>query len=207
MSGHITRKQQAGSVLQRRKIFKSSPTTRRSHFIWPGGCGQWMDIFPTVRVGYTVIHFPHLSSSFYLLRQTIHPHFKPFSSIPFKLPLLVLLALCFPSSPAALPHRVFSPSNVLIACLCHPLSLSVCGQSHLISLHPSVSLHSFSLLCFRLRLHQALTYYDPLLKSFCGYRLSSKRTTLLTQHNTDSIWTRGMFLKPFRQNDFFFSPH
>lgn len=56
VSGHITWTQQAGSVLQQRKIFRSSLTTRRSHFIWPGGCGQRMDIFPTVRAGYAVMH-------------------------------------------------------------------------------------------------------------------------------------------------------
>lgn len=56
VSGHITWTQQAGSVLQQRKIFRSSLTTRQSHFIWPGGCGQRMDIFPTVRAGYAVMH-------------------------------------------------------------------------------------------------------------------------------------------------------
>lgn len=56
VSGHITWTQQAGSVLQQRKIFRSSLTTRRSHFIWPGGCGPRMDVFPTVGAGYAVMH-------------------------------------------------------------------------------------------------------------------------------------------------------
>lgn len=80
VSGHITWKQQAGSVLQQRKIFRSSPTTRRSHFIWPGGCGQRIDTFPTVRVGYAVIRlsapshffFFHFTSSVLLRWKTWH---------------------------------------------------------------------------------------------------------------------------------------
>lgn len=84
-----------------------------------------------------------------------------------------LLCLCLYS-----PFLCYLPFKFSHSSLSCPLSLSVCGQSHLIQLHPSVSLHSFSPLCFRLRLHQALTYQCAviLLKSFCGYRLSSKPT-------------------------------
>lgn len=127
VSGHITWKQQAGSVLQQRKIFRSSPTTRRSHFIWPGGCGHRIDTFPTVRAGYAVVHlsaapshiFFHLMSSLSLPWQTWHLS----SSVPFPTfptPHLFLLfppasstslassparLVCLPSS-ATLPHHV-----------------------------------------------------------------------------------------------------
>lgn len=139
VSGHITWKQQAGSVLQQRKIFRSSLTTRRSHFIWPGRCGQWMDTFPTVRVGYAVIHLsiaPSPSHFFFHFSSSEKPNtlLNLFILSSSRLPLSLISF--FPTL-ATLPHRVFvspipSPSNFLIPPLSHPLSLSVCGQSHLI---------------------------------------------------------------------------
>lgn len=150
-SGHITWKQQAGSVLQQRKIFRTSPTTRRSHFIWPGGCGQWMDTFPTLRVGFAVIH---LSVTFFF-------HFSSDKQQTELSSSSSSLSSSF-SSTAALPYCVFSPSQTFSFLPLSPsFSLSVCGHSHLIYLPPSVSLHSLGPLCFWLRLHQALTCYDP----------------------------------------------
>lgn len=157
VSGHITWKQQAGSVLQQRKIFRSSPTTRRSHFIWPGGCGQWIDTFPAVRVGYTVIHLSiapsHFFSTFgsffslpwqtWRLSSLSHPptfyyFFLLFlstssscvvsclSCLSFLFSSLTSSCICLLFLPPTFPFKLSH------SCLCHPLSLSVCGQSHLI---------------------------------------------------------------------------
>lgn len=130
VSGHITWKQQAGSVLQQRKIFRSSPTTRRSHFIWPGGCGHRIDTFPTVRAGYAVVHlsaapshiFFHFMSSLSLPWQTWHlsssvpfPTFPPTSS-SFSPQLPPLLSLPLPPVlsvfPPQQPYLIKFPSHV-----------------------------------------------------------------------------------------------
>lgn len=161
VSGHITWKQQAGSVLQQRKIFRSSPTTRRrSHFIWPGGCGHRIDTFPTVRAGYAVVHlsaapshiFFHFMSSLSLPWQTWHLsssiHFPTFFPTSSSFPPSFLHFSRFLSCPSCLSslfsnltsscfRRTFLPAPTFPfkrahSCLCHPLSLSVCGRSHLI---------------------------------------------------------------------------
>lgn len=152
VSGHITWKQQAGSVLQQRKIFRSSPTTRRSHFIWPGGCGQWTDTFPTVRVGYAVIHLSIAPSHTFSI---FHPLFcLLWQTFPFLYILsssFLLHFLCFSCFSSCSSFLSFLLSNLTSSCFClfrpppptfpiklshsslsHPLSLSVCGQSHLI---------------------------------------------------------------------------
>lgn len=198
-SGHITWKQQAGSVLQQRKIFRSSPTTRRSHFIWPRGCGQWMDTFPYIRVGYAVIHlsvtfFFHFSSSFYLSQQTEHPSSSSLSS-------------SF-SSEAAWAHRAFSPFQT---CSFLPLSpsFSLCLWSVTLNLAPSICFSSF--VGSALFLIKITSGFD-LLWSFWshrGYRLSSKPTTILNQPNAHRIQREGMFLKCFDHGPelLLFSPH
>lgn len=140
VSGHITWKQQAGSVLQQRKIFRSSLTTRRSHFIWPAGCGQCMDTFPTVRLDMLsyicrllpltlFFQFSDKSNTYLLLNIFLVLFLpSPFSRF-FLLSSLTSSCFCLPlPTPSLLP----SPSNFLILSLSHPLSLSVCGQSHLI---------------------------------------------------------------------------
>lgn len=155
VSGHITWKQQAGSVLQQRKIFRSSPTTRRSHFIWPRGCGQRIDTFPTVRVGYAVMHLSAPSHSFFHFMSSVLLHWETWHlsslirllSFPFSPPSFLYFS-CSPSGPSCLsPHlsslsssrfrRLFLPAPTFTfkrahSCFCHPLSLSVCGHSHLI---------------------------------------------------------------------------
>lgn len=123
--------------MQQRKIFRTGPTTRRSHFIWPGGCGQWMDTFPTVRVGFAVMHlsvtffFP-FSSSFYLSGQTEQTEL-PFSSSS--------LSSSF-SSAAALPHCVFSPFQAFSFLPLSP-SFSLCLWSVTLNLAPSICFSSF----------------------------------------------------------------
>lgn len=146
VSGHITWTQQAGSVLQQRKIFRSSLTTRQSHFIWPGGCGQRMDIFPTVRAGYAVMHLSvapahtlfHFSDKCNTsLLFSLVPSFLFYILLSFlglsKLHLLYILyfflSLCLCLYPPFLCYLPFKFSHSSLSC---PLSLSVCGQSHLI---------------------------------------------------------------------------
>lgn len=149
VSGHITWKQQAGSVLQQRKIFRSSPTTRRSHFIWPGGCGQRIDTFPTLPVGYAVICLSAPSHFFFPLHVLCTSSLKNLTFVFFNPPPPSFLYFsCFLSCPSCLStqlsnlslsrfRRMFLPAPTFAfkrarSCFCHPLSLSVCGQSHLI---------------------------------------------------------------------------
>lgn len=121
VSGHITWKQQAGSVLQQRKIFRSSPTTRRSHFIWPGGCGQWIDTFPAVRVGYAVIHLSVAPSHFFPL---LVPFFSPLTNLTF---------IFFKSPPQLLLSLPPFPLNFLLLCrLLSVLSFFPLQQPYLI---------------------------------------------------------------------------
>lgn len=201
-SGHVTWKQQAGSVLQQRKIFRTSLTTRRSHFIWPGGCGQWMDAFPTVRVGFAVIHlsvtfFFHFSSSFYLSGQTEQTELPSSSSSSS-------LSSSF-SSAAALPHCVFSPFQTFSFLPLSP-SFSLCLWSVTLNLAPSICFSSF--VGPALFLIKITSGFDLLWSfwSYCGYRLNSKPTTILNQPNTHRIQREGMFLLTMDQNDFFFPP-
>lgn len=149
-SGRITWKQQAGSVLQQRKIFRSSPTTRQSHFIWPGGCGQWIDTFPC---GYTVMHlsiapshifFPLLwqLTSIFKYSSLLFCHFVLFS---YQLPPFASL---FPS--ATFPHHIVfscvaplapSPSSSLPFLPQSP-SFSPCLWSITLNLAPSICFSS-----------------------------------------------------------------
>lgn len=159
VSGHITWKQQAGSVLQQRKIFRSSPTTRRSHFIWPGGCGHRIDTFPTVRAAYAVVHLSAAPSHIFFplhvlfispltnLTSIFFNSFSHFFSPPLppsppasstSLASSPARFVCLPSS-ATLPHHVSvarfsplppSPSNALIpASVTLFLSLFVVGHT------------------------------------------------------------------------------
>lgn len=119
VSGHITWKQQAGSVLQQRKIFRSSPTTRRSHFIWPGGCGQRIDTFPTVRVGYAVIRLSAPSHFFFPLHVLCASSLKNLTFVFFNPPPPSASYTSLASSPAHLvflPTSATFPYHVSVAC-------------------------------------------------------------------------------------------
>lgn len=158
VSGHITWKQQAGSVLQQRKIFRSSSTTRRSHFIWPGGCGQRIDTFPTVRVGYAVIRLSAPSHFFFPLHVLCTSSLKNLTFVffnpPPQLPMLLLLPLLpilsfhppqqpflitFPSHVSPRSHLRFQTCSFL---LLSP-SFSLCLWSVTLNLAPSICFSSF----------------------------------------------------------------
>lgn len=133
VSGHITWKQQAGSVLQQRKIFRSSLTTRRSHFIWPAGCGQCMDTFPTVRLDM-------LSYICRLLPLTLFSN--SLTNLTLDWLLLNLFLVLFLPSPFS---RFFLLSSLTSSCFClpppHPFSLTFPFKlSHSLPLSPSFSL-------------------------------------------------------------------
>lgn len=123
VSGRITWKQQAGSVLQQRKIFRSSLTTRQSHFIWPGGCGQRMDTFPTVEAVVRLSPAPCRTFSISLTHLTLWNIFPPFVFHPLS-SSRYFVASCpvsffLISSLATLPHHVF-----VCVCVCPTLPSS-----------------------------------------------------------------------------------
>lgn len=137
VSGHITWKQQAGSVLQQRKIFRSSLTTRRSHFIWPEGCGQWKDTLTRCKVGCAVMHLSLASHHTFPPFLWEIQHFSTFFSVRSFLTSSWLCPLIPPSPRSFLPH----PSNFLnVPSL--TLSLPLCLWSVTVNLAPSICFSS-----------------------------------------------------------------